>query len=186
MDYGLLDWSRDGRLIVFSHGKSGAADDLWVLPLFGDRKPFPYLTTPFSEGTGALAPNGRWLAYVSDEPGTPQVIVQPFPDPSGGKWQISRQGGTYPRWRRDGRELYYLDRGGRIVAVSVTTDGNFEVGKSTPLFTTSIPFPNQSRNTGSPYDVTADGQRFLMSVPLGNVDSAPITVVLNWTAVLKK
>jgi Tol biopolymer transport system component len=93
-----------------------------LLPLFGDRKPFPYLTTRFTEGLATLSPNGRFLAYVSNEPARSEVFVQPFPDKSTAKWQISQGGGLYPRWRRDGRELFYLDATRRIVAVSVRTE----------------------------------------------------------------
>jgi hypothetical protein len=121
---------------------------------------------------------------VSFESGKPEVVVQPFPDPSKGKWQISRDGGVYPRWRRDGRELYYLDGNRRIVAVSVTTNTNFEVGKSASLFETSIPFePSRSLGPDYPYDVTPDGQRFLVSAPL---DTTPITVVVNWIEEVKR
>ncbi len=104
-----MDWSRDGRAIVvqqFQAGQGPDQSDLWVVPLSADEKPFPYLATSFNEGEPALSSDGRWLAYVSNESGSPQVVVQPFPDPSGGKWQISVKGGHYPRWRRDGREIY--------------------------------------------------------------------------------
>jgi Tol biopolymer transport system component len=185
------DWSLDGRFVVFEKLRLAAASlqrDLWVLPMAGDRKPFPYLATSFDEGQPVLSPDGRWLAYVSNEARTYQVVVQPFPDPSSGKWQISTNGGVYPRWRRDGRELYYLDPGRRIVAVSVTAEGGFRVGKATPLFETSLQFPDAP--TSVPYDVSADGQRFLISVPSGPLapaaSSTPITVVLNWTAALKR
>jgi hypothetical protein len=123
---------------------------------------------------------------VSNETHTYQVVVQPFPDPSSGKWPISTNGGVYPRWKRDGGELYYLDAQRRIVAVSVTTEGGFTVGKTTPLFETGLPFPNVPPPS-VPYDVSTDGQHFLMAVqdqlpPTTN--STPITVVLNWTAAL--
>src|SRR5262249_11042747 len=117
--YGLQDWSLDGRQIIFYQRKvRGLENEFWVLPLFGDRKPFLFLSSPFFLGNATLSPNGRWLAYVSNESGTFQVIVRPFPDPSRGKWQISPDGGLYPRWRRDGRELFYLDSKARIVSVS--------------------------------------------------------------------
>lgn len=160
------DWSSDGRWLIFSKRQpaSSGARDLWVLPLTGDRKPFPYLVDRFNKGQAALSPNSRWLAHTTNESGMHQVVVQPFPDPSGGKWQISTSGGAYPRWRRDGRELYYLDPNGRIIAVSVTTDHNFEIGKTTPLFETSIPFPADPSGASYPYDVAPDGQRFLIAI----------------------
>jgi hypothetical protein len=111
--------------------------------------------------------------------------VRSFPDPSKDRRQISAQGGVHPRWRSDGREIYYFDPGRRIVAVAVTADQTLEIGKSTPLFDTSIPFPTVIGAPAFPYDVAPDGQRFLVSVPPDST-SAPIIVVLNWTAGLKR
>jgi Tol biopolymer transport system component len=121
------DWSLDGRWIAFEKFAPGSQRDIWTLPLFGDRKPTPYLTSAFDEALPALAPNGQWLAYVSNESGADQVMVQSFPDPSRGKWQVSTNGGTFPRWRRDGRELHYVGSDSRMMAVSVVTDTNFVV-----------------------------------------------------------
>ncbi len=101
----------------------------------------------------------------ANESGTVQVIVQPFPDPSGGKWQVSGKGGTFAKWRRDGRELYYLDPEGQIIAVPVETEHNFEFGRPTPLFKT--PGPN------TPYEITPDGQRFLVLADAAAVNTAP-------------
>ena len=187
------DWSADGKQIVFERIKTpgpGIATqrDLWVLPLSGGSKASAYLATSFDEGQPALSPNGRWLAYASNEAGTYQVIVQPFPDPSGGKWQLSTRGGAYPRWRHDGRELYYLDSDRRIVAVSVATDGNFTLGKQAPLFQTPLAFPT-GPSSNIPYDVTADGQRFLILGPptsAAAANSVSLTVILNWPASLKR
>jgi eukaryotic-like serine/threonine-protein kinase len=190
--YGVADWSMDGRLIVFRQmNPKNNLRDLWVLPLYGDRKPFLYLSPSFDIGNATLSPNARWLAYVSNEAGTNQVIVQPFPDASRGKWQVSGDGGEYPRWRRDGRELYYLDAKRRIVSVSVTTDGDFQLGKSIPLFDTPIPVKlNWDQGPAYPYDVTPDGQRFLISAPVDEASSATasptFTVILNWPAALKR
>src|SRR5262249_16369256 len=188
--YALQDWSLDGRFIVFYQGEATAAtNEIWILPLYADRKPFPYLSTLSRKGNAAISPNGKWLAYVSNESGTNQVIVQPFPDPSGGRWQISGDGGQYPRWRRDGRELYYLDPKGRIVSVPVMTDTNFQYRKSTPLFQTPIPVGLQwNPGPAYPYDVSPDGQRFLISASLDfSKNSTPsFTVILNWPSALKR
>jgi serine/threonine protein kinase/Tol biopolymer transport system component len=181
-----LDWSLDGRLVVFSKLKAGDPNNnLWILPLTGDRKPFRYHSTSSDEPQAALSPNARWLAYVSNATGKYEIVVQPFPNPSAGKWQISAEGGANPRWRRDGRELYYLDPSGRIIAVQVKTDGNFEVGQSIPLF--KIPSGTYSTDSSSAftYDVTTDGQHFLVAAPASLTNSTPITVIQNWPSLLK-
>jgi Tol biopolymer transport system component len=178
---GPRDWSSDGQTIVYQKLKTGSWN-VWVLPLSGDRKPFPYKVSPFNEMLPALSPNGRWLAYQSDESGKFQIVVQPFPDPSSGKWQISTEGGAYPRWKwkRDGRELYYVTPAGEMIAVSVTTDSKFDIGKSTALFHLPLGFAGVPVPGGFPYDVTADGQRFLIAAPLAASNASPITVILNW------
>ncbi|MGH9255893.1 MAG: protein kinase domain-containing protein [Vicinamibacterales bacterium] len=192
------DWSSDGRFVIYvnQHPKTGA--DLWVLPLTGDRKPIPFLLSEFNEGHGRLSPNGVWMAYTSTETGRNEVYVQPFPA-SGAKWQISTSGGAQARWRRDGKELYYLAgaSGGEttVMAVEVrTTESPFEVSVPRMLFRTRIARQGatpQSQSLGttteSSYGVTADGQRFLiLTPPVAATAQEPITIVLNWTAVLKK
>jgi Tol biopolymer transport system component len=190
-----FDWSPIEPLLVFAKSAQAATRDFWILPLVGDGKPFPYLTTPSDEGAASISPNGRWLAYATDESGIYQVIVQPFPDPSVGKWSISSAGGTGPRWKRDGTELYYMDREGQIVAVRVKTHPTFHAGKPVPLFKTSGPGIPGTR--GLAYDVTPDGQRFLVLFATVPVDTsrypvqeapipAPITVLVNWTSALKE
>lgn len=175
------DWSRDGRVIVgqrFAPTAGPTASDLWVVPVSGDRKPVPYLATSFSEAEPALSPDGRWLAYVSNETGSFQIFVRPFPAVPQGKWQISTKGGHFPRWKGDSREVYYLDSDRQLVAVSIKTEPGFEVGESTRLFMTPFVFPANAQ-VNIPYDVTADGQRFLLSAPF-NPAETPLTVVTNW------
>jgi eukaryotic-like serine/threonine-protein kinase len=170
-----LDWSSDGRLLIFKRGR-----DIWVMPMDGDHKPVPYLTTPFNEAEATLSPNGQWVAYVSDEAGTNQVFVQSFPDPLGGKVQVSSKGGARPRWSRSGRELFYLTLDGVLTAVPVTTNGRFSAGQAAPLFQTPLSLTaNQNVAT---YDVSADGQRFLLSVPRELAKSPPLNVVMNWAS----
>ena len=190
--YGLLDWSLDDRFILFEKtpvGRLQARSELWVMPRFGDRKPFRFGSAPFG-GHAALSPNGRWIAYTSDESGENQVLVQSFPDAARARWQITRDGGRFPRWRRDGRELYYVDDG-KIFAVPVTTTADAcEFGTATDLFGAILNAgpgpPDYLAGPSYPYDVTADGQRFLVSAfPLAGTD-ASITVVTNWTARLKR
>jgi Tol biopolymer transport system component len=178
------DWSRDGRFILYENDDPKSRIDLWVLPLFGDRKPELFLRTPFIEQHGRFSPDGKWIAYVSDESGTLEVYVQSFP-PSGGKWQVSTKGGITPRWRRDGKELFYLSPDRRIMSVDVRASGTtFELSTATVLF--EAPVDSATTATANRYDVSADGQRFLVNAPVENAGPAPITVVVNWTAGLKK
>ena len=170
------DWSRDGRFILYEDLSPQTRSDLWVLPLFADKKPQPFLQTPFAETMGRFSPDGKWIAYVSDESGTPQVYVQPFPA-SGGKWQISTQGGLTPRWRGDGKELFFLSPDRQLMSADVNPAGaTFEAGSPKALFQTQV----DTANISNRYDVSRDGQRFLMSLPVENTVSPPITVITNW------
>jgi eukaryotic-like serine/threonine-protein kinase len=174
------NWSPDGRFILYSTSGASTGNDLFVLPLFGDRRPIPFLQTQFNEAFGRFSPDGRWVAYQSDESGRIEVYVAPFPGP-GGKWQISTAGGQRPRWRRDGNEIFYLSPDNRLMAAAVNGKGaSFGVSAIKPLF--------QTRATGrnDRYAVSADGQRFLINTAPEQSASAPIMVVLNWTAGLKK
>ena len=155
-----------------------------MLPLEGDRKPFPFEQTEHSEFGAAFSPDGRWLAYASDESGKMEVYVRTFtgkpgPAASGGKWLISTSGGTRPRWRRDGKELFYVANDGKLMAVEIKSGANFEAGAPKLLFDTHAHWGF--------YDVTADGQRFIVTMPVEQAQvRSPITVVLNWQAGLKK
>jgi Tol biopolymer transport system component len=146
-----------------------------VLPLSGERKPAPFLVRPFTYHQGQISPDGRWVAYNANESGRPEVYVQDFPKPTG-KWQISTGGGIEPRWRRDGRELFYIaDR--KFMAVDVRTDGTaFQAGVPRPLFETDL----DQRILRNHYVVSADGQRFLVIVPAAQGSVTPLTVVVNW------
>ena len=175
-------WSPDGQLLALNEVSPSTGIDIWVLRL-GDRKAQPFLRTPFNESAPRFSPDGRWLAYVSDESGRFEVYVQPYPGP-GGKWQISTEGGTEPAWNPNGRELFYRT-GDKMMAVDIATQPTVTVGKSRMLFAgqyapTPITFPN--------YDVSPDGQRFLMLKPTEQAQAAPtqINVVLNWFEELKR
>jgi hypothetical protein len=148
--------------------------------------PTPYLSTPFLKVQPALSPDGRWLAYTTNESGMWQVFVQPFPDPSGGKVQVSPSGGLAPRWRRDGRELYYLNASSQLVAVPVVVAGSrFDVGMPTTLFQTPLPFPGPTI-ANVPYEATPDGQRFLVSLPRETAArDTPLVVITSWTAAFR-
>ncbi len=173
-------WSPDGRFILYYTVGATTGTDLFVLPLFGDRRPFPFLQTQFNEGFGRFSPDGRWVAYLSNESGRYEIYVAGFPGP-GGKWQISTAGGQRPRWRRDGNEIFYLSLGNNLMAAAVNGKGStFEVGAVKQLFQT------RATRLGNRYDVSADGQRVLVITAPEQAGSAPIAVVLNWTAGLKK
>ena len=175
------DWSADGRYIVFEDRTSGNID-LWVLPLFGDRKPFPLIRTEFNESQAVFAPNGHWIAYSSNDGGDRNVFVQPFPV-TGGKYQISRDGGSQPVWRADGRELFYLQSDGSLMAVPIDATGQFGAGVPQALFRTAVPIFNSSRGQ---FAVTKDGKRFLTTAAPGQSSVAPLTVVVNWMATIQK
>ncbi|HVS82974.1 MAG TPA: protein kinase [Pyrinomonadaceae bacterium] len=175
-------WSPDGRFIAFvnTDTKANTKQDLWILPLFGDHKPFPFLQTPFNEFGAQFSPDGHWIAYVSDESGSNQVYIAPFPGP-GGKWQVSRGGGTEPRWRGDGKELFFLASDAKLMAVDVSAkELTLEIGNAQPLFDAHV-----ATSPGTHYDVTRDAKRFLIDVSTEG-SSVPITLVVNWTADLKR
>ena len=150
---------------------------------FDDRKAELFLGTRFNEGGGSFSPDGRWLAYVSDESGRNEIFVQPYPGP-GGKWQVSTEGGTEPLWNRNGRELFYRS-GNTMMTVETTTEPRFAVGTPRRLFEgeyVAIEFPQLAD-----YDVSADGQRFLMVKEIDRTPStAQINVVLNWFQELQR
>jgi serine/threonine protein kinase/Tol biopolymer transport system component len=176
------DWSPDGRFILYVIG-AGRSRDILALPLEGDGKPgtpIPIVATSFNETNGQFSPDGRWIAFQSDESGQPEIYVQPFLRP-GQKVRISTAGGVQARWRRDGKELFYLAPDQRLMAVPIQLDAKLpnavDVGTPVALFTTSLAGAPQN-GSGRHYIVSRDGQRFLMDT-LGEV-TIPITVVLNW------
>ncbi|PYV53457.1 MAG: hypothetical protein DMG91_17030 [Acidobacteria bacterium] len=184
MQQALCDWSPDGRYLMFRSGVSGTGDgfDLWVLPLFGDRKPFPYITGPGDQLYAQFSPDGRWVAYASTETGRSEIYVAPFPK-TGAKWQVSQNGGMLPRWRRDGAELYFPGfNSGEFLAAQVNGRGpNFEVGEIHNVFNINNMSPSIASEQ---YDVSGDGKRFLV-ITTGEAGTLPLTLVQNWTAELR-
>lgn len=181
-------WSPDGKFLLFTRGGTKTATDVWVLPLAPENaslkaeaaKPFAFVQTPFNDQNGKFSPNGHWVAYSSGESGRLEVYVARFPGP-GGKQQISISGGDFPRWRSDGREVFYISLDLRLMAAEVTERGNtFQVGQVRPLFG-----PAQI-NRGYLYDVSADGQKFLLAVQPEQTTLEPLTLVENWSAGLTK
>jgi Tol biopolymer transport system component len=181
-------WSPDNQYIVFSRTQSGGSgrNDTWLLPLSGDRKPTPFLQTPFDKIQPRISPDARWIAYATNESGSFQVVVQSFPDPNRGKWQISADGGVEPKWRHDGKELYYLALDGRLMSVPIKADRTFEAGRPVALFQTELTVNRTRPDRDRRYDVTHDGQRFLIVTPGNRSAAVPVTVVVNWPSALKK
>jgi eukaryotic-like serine/threonine-protein kinase len=184
-------WSRDGRFLMYYNNTPPA--HVWALPLGGveaDRKPIPIAVSQFNEAIGRFSPDGRWVAYNSNESGRDEIYVRPFDissaagspaaggTPVTGKWMVSKGGGGTPLWRADGKELFYLSADGTAMAVDVSTTGVFQAGIPKPLFKvpTGVIF----------WDVTPDGKRFLLPAPSAASPAAALTVVLNWEALLKK
>jgi eukaryotic-like serine/threonine-protein kinase len=174
-------WSADGQLLAFVEANSDKRYDIWMLRM-GDRKAQPFLRTLFNNGAARFSPDGHWLAYVSDESGRYEVYVQPYPGP-GGKWQISTEGGTEPVWNPNGRELFYRS-GDKMMAVDIATQPGFAAGKPRMLFKGQY----EGGGPGANYDISPDGQRFLMIKPSESAETAPtqINVVLNWFEELKQ
>jgi len=172
------DWSPDGRHLVYSDDRSS---DLWLLPLEGGAKPLAFTATPAQDCCAQFSPDGRFMAYASGAPGSSQVFVQPVP-PTGALWQVSIAGGGMPRWRGDGRELFYRAEDGRLMAVAVRPSaGTFDSGTPQALFDG---IPSSGSVSYFTYQPTRDGQRFLVS--LRDAESrSPITVVLNWQGAIR-
>ncbi len=169
------DWSRDGRYLAFSENDPKSKSDLWTLDM-DKRKATLFLKTEFNEQQGQFSPDGRWMAYVSDESKEFQVYVRSFPQ-SGGRWQVSLKGGVQPRWRRDGKEMFFIGPGNKVMSVPVKLGATFEPGTPKELFATHM-IPGGL--FGFLYAVTGDGQRFLINSTVGDVKQEPITVVVNW------
>jgi Tol biopolymer transport system component len=180
-----VHWSPDDKYILFSRAKNGL-NNTWLQPLFGDRKPKPFLESPFDKIQARVSPDSRWVAYTTNETGMFQVVVQSFPDANGGKWQISADGGVEPKWRGDGRELYYLALDGKLMSVPLKVDRTIEAGRPVALFQTSLAVNRTRPDRDRRYDVTKDGKRFLIVAPIAKANSTPLTLLVNWQAILKQ
>ncbi len=177
------DWSVDGRFLAF--GSSGGLNglDIWILPMEGERKAFPWIQTEFNELAAQFSPNGKWIAYTSDKSGSPQIYVRSFPREDG-ETQISAAGGAFPRWRRDGRELFYMSADAKLMAVEVHADNYFVAGVPHPLF--EIDPPSITGPWGEFFAVSPDGQRFLVKTNEEHSSSTPVTILTNWATKLQK
>jgi Tol biopolymer transport system component len=175
-------WSPDGKFLVFMtvSNESSTNTDIWTLPLFGDRKPAPYLQTEFGEFGGRVSPDGKWVLYSSDESGKNEVYLRPFPGP-GGKQLVSASGGSTPVWRGDGKEIFYLSANNELMAAKVTQNGSeVAIDVARPLFQT------QAESFLPSFDVSPDGRRFIIVSAMPQKSPSPITVVVNWDAGLRK
>jgi len=182
--------SPDGRFVAFIGGD--VQNDVWVMPLDGARKAEPFASTRFGESSASFSPDGRWLAYDSNESGRQEVYVRPFPA-RGGKWQVSDGGGAYPKWSRDGRELYYRVDEGLMVATIETVGETFRAGKPRPLFSGAFRGGVAGLPLGgyvfSDYDVAPDGKRFVMfpgAGPSGRAEHPHVTLVTQWSDELRR
>jgi len=176
----LEDWTPDGRYLLFNKLVPGTRREQWALPLSGNRKPFAVIAGQGVVQGARVSPNGKWIAYTSDESGNQEIYVQNF-QPAGGRWQISTDGGGEPSWSPNGRELFYLHVS-KLMAVDVKTGTDrFEQGTTHFLF--EAPFGNTLRNA---YVVAPDGQRFLVNTRIESTDILPMTVVMNWPAAVQR
>ena len=179
-----VDWSQDGKYLLYTASDPESWGDVWYLERNeegSEWEPHPFLQAHFNEGGAQFSPDGRYVAYRSDESGQAEVYVRPFPT-GRGKWTVSSKGGRQPRWRGDGKELFYLERGA-MVAVSVSTDPSFSLGSRTTLFERSSLRKKTSQDNN--YDVSADGKRFVLAEPVGEDPAPSIHVVQNWFAEFK-
>jgi eukaryotic-like serine/threonine-protein kinase len=177
------DWSPDGRFLLFDQGATVFSTQVWVMPLTGNRTATPFAQTPPWDRDGQFSPDGHWVSYTSRESGRDEIYVSPFPGP-GGKWQVSTNGGEFARWRRDGKEIFFLAPDKNMMAAEVSAKGSkFEIGTVSALFPVNA--GAQSTYYQCTYDVSADGQRFLISTSGEEAITPPLTLVVNWNAELK-
>ena len=172
------DWSRDGKYVLIRR-----TNELWYLS-WPERLAKPLLQTKWTVRNAQLSPDGRWLAYASNETGSMEVYVSSFLN-GNGKWQVSSGGGHEPRWRQDGKELFYLSADGTMMAVALTTGASFKAASPVALFQSHRPQPVSSQDDFS-YDVSSDGQRFLIATKVVEANAAPLSILLNWASLMEK
>jgi Tol biopolymer transport system component len=179
-------WSSDGKYLMYErNGGSGTKVDLWVFPMTGDPNPFVYLDSPFEEAHAQFSPDGRWVAYTSNESGRPEVYIQSFPI-GGGKWQISTAGGDQAQWRADGKELFYIAPDRNLVVVSIAgSSTTIDIGRPTTLFQTVMPLSGITDDRNN-YVPSKDGQRFLVNTLADTGNLQPLIMVLGWANELKR
>ncbi len=175
------DWSGDGRFlscnVIPVHGRR--TNQLWILDTGAGNRASPFAAEALNQGNSRFSPDGRWIAYDSNESGRTEVYVRPFPAGSG-TWQVSTAGGAFPHWRRDGKELFFLSGDFKLMAVPVSADAKFHAGTPVPLFAV------HPSGAGTVYDVSSDGQRFLVNSLATDLGSPPLDLFIHWTALLPK
>ena len=176
------DWSRDGRYILYQEFDPKNDWGVWALPMFGDRKPVPVVSGPFTESNGVFSPDGHFVAYRSNESGRNEIYIQTFPVATG-KWQVSNTGGNDPSWRPDGKEIIYRGLDQRIMSADVRLGQAVQVGVPQVLFPGRVSASGNARNR---YTIAPDAKRLLITSPPGRDSLTPTTVVLNWNADLKR
>ncbi len=172
------DWSRDAKYVLVRKG-----NELWYLS-WPQRVAKPLLQAKWTVRNAQISPDGRWMAYASNETGSMEIYVSPFPS-GNGKWQVSSGGGQEPRWRKDGKELFYVSADGKMMAVAVTASASFEAGSPVALFQTHRRQPVSAEDVFS-YDVSGDGQRFLIITKVDEANAAPLSILLNWASEMEK
>jgi Tol biopolymer transport system component len=180
-----VDWSPDGNTLLFVAEESSTGDDLWTLPIRDPQSPTPFLVERHAESQGQFSPDGRWVAYRSNESGRWEIYLRPFPGP-GSQQKLSSGGGIQPRWRSDGQELFYVGADSRMMAVPIQLPNGGEppvVGAPKPLFAVRIA---NAKNQQFGYVVDPTGQRLLIHVADNSTSTAPMTIVQNWTSTLSK
>jgi eukaryotic-like serine/threonine-protein kinase len=176
-------WSSDGRFLAYWASDPKMKSDIWILPVSGG-KPFPFLQTEYNELHPEFSPDGHWIAYTSDESGRQEIYVRKFEAGSAGAdaRRISIEGGSHPKWRRDGRELFYLSADRKLMSVEIGASPVLKAGQPRQLFQTRV----QMADFLVSYAVAANGQRFLVNTPAEEAESGPITVIANWNPGAKK
>jgi eukaryotic-like serine/threonine-protein kinase len=169
-------WSPDGKSLVFEIYNEDTKADIWLLPLSGDRKPVPLIHTPFFDYAATISPDGRFIAYTSEETGRPEIYVQTMP-PSGKRWQVSTSGGMAPKWRKDGKEIFFIGPDNKLFAAEIRSEENFDADTPKPLFTINERFMGPERSN---YAVSSDGQRFLVNTMIDTPGLKPIQLLIHW------
>ena len=187
-----LDWSSDGRFLLFRTNDAANSADLWVLPLQGDRKPVSILASPFDETSARFSPDDRWIVYRSVQTGSSEIYVRPFAAPGSndgrtGQWMVSTGGGYQPRWNRNGKEILYLRPDNQLMSVEVSISGAaLQAGVPKPLFNMPIYNGATNANTAANWDLSRDGTRFLVNASTADPNDSPIAVIENWQQLLKR